>query len=42
MDDAGVLIVGTGQAAYQLAGSLREEGYAGNIRLVGDEVHLPY
>ena len=42
MDEAGVLIVGTGQAAYQLVGALRDAGYAGNIRLVGDEVHLPY
>jgi 3-phenylpropionate/trans-cinnamate dioxygenase ferredoxin reductase subunit len=42
MGDAGILIVGTGQAAYQLVSSLRDEGYAGPIRLVGDEVHLPY
>lgn len=42
MDEAGVVVVGTGQAAYQLAASLRDEGYTGNIRLLGDEVHLPY
>ncbi len=40
--DAGIVIVGTGQAAYQLAVSLREEGYEGPVHLVGDEHHLPY
>ena len=42
MDEPGILIVGTGQAAYQLVASLRDEGYPGNIRLVGNEAHLPY
>ncbi len=42
MADSGILIVGTGQAAYQVASSLRDEGYDGAIRLVGDEPHLPY
>ncbi len=42
MGEAGVVIVGTGQAAYQLVASLRDEGYTGSIRLMGDEVHLPY
>lgn len=42
MREPGILIVGTGQAAYQLVASLRDEGYAGGIRLVGDEAHLPY
>jgi 3-phenylpropionate/trans-cinnamate dioxygenase ferredoxin reductase subunit len=42
MDTAGILIIGTGQAAYQLVASLRDEGYAGPIRLIGDEPHLPY
>src|SRR6266852_3568937 len=40
--EGGVVIAGTGQAAFQLAGCLREEGYAGHVRLVGDEVYLPY
>jgi len=39
---AGVLIVGAGQAGYQLAVSLREGGYDGPVRLVGDEPGLPY
>jgi len=39
---AGVLIVGAGQAGYQLAVSLREGGYNGPVRLVGDEPGLPY
>src|SRR4051794_9723696 len=37
-----VLVVGTGQAGLQVAASLREKGFAGRIRLVGDEPGLPY
>ena len=39
---AGVLILGAGQAAAQLAISLRQGGYAGLIRMVGDEPYAPY
>jgi 3-phenylpropionate/trans-cinnamate dioxygenase ferredoxin reductase subunit len=39
---AGVLILGAGQAAAQLAVSLRQGGYAGAIRMVGDEPYAPY
>ncbi len=41
-DSTGIVVVGTGQAAFQLATSLREEGYAAPITLVGDEPGLPY
>jgi len=37
-----ITIVGGGQAASQLVVSLREGGYAGGIRLIGEEAHLPY
>ncbi len=37
-----VLIVGTGQAGLQVASSLREEGYSGRIRMLGNEPGLPY
>ncbi|WP_434106151.1 NAD(P)/FAD-dependent oxidoreductase [Paraburkholderia caffeinilytica] len=37
-----VVIVGTGLAGFQAASALRDEGYAGRIVLIGDEVHLPY
>lgn len=37
-----VVVVGTGQGAFQLAASLREEGFAGEIVLVGEEPGLPY
>lgn len=37
-----VLVVGAGQAGYQTAAALRQEGYAGRITLVGDEPGLPY
>lgn len=37
-----VVIVGAGQAGLQVAASLRGEGYEGNIRLIGEELNLPY
>ena len=37
-----VLILGAGQAGYQVAASLRSEGFAGEITLIGDEPGLPY
>ena len=37
-----VLIVGAGQAGYQVAASLRQEGFAGELTLIGDEPGLPY
>lgn len=38
----GVVIVGAGQAAGELAVALRQEGYAGQILVVGEEAWLPY
>jgi 3-phenylpropionate/trans-cinnamate dioxygenase ferredoxin reductase subunit len=38
----GVVIVGAGQGGFQVAFSLRSEGYDGRITLIGDEPHLPY
>ncbi|MDX8510940.1 NAD(P)/FAD-dependent oxidoreductase [Mesorhizobium captivum] len=38
----GVVIVGAGHAGVQAAASLREEGYDGQVVLVGDENELPY
>lgn len=37
-----IIIVGAGQAGFQLAHSLRQEGYEGRIALIGDEDSLPY
>lgn len=37
-----IVVVGSGQAACQLAVSLRQEGYEGAIALIGDEPGLPY
>lgn len=37
-----ILIAGAGQAGYQTAASLRQEGYEGRIVLIGDEPGLPY
>ncbi|MEA2980784.1 MAG: 3-phenylpropionate/trans-cinnamate dioxygenase ferredoxin reductase component [Alphaproteobacteria bacterium] len=38
----GILILGAGQAAAQLAISLRQGGYAGGLRMIGDEPYAPY
>ncbi len=40
--DACVVIVGAGQAGGWAARTLRKEGFAGTITLVGDEAWLPY
>jgi len=37
-----VVIVGAGQAGAQTAQSLRQGGYEGIIRMIGNEPHLPY
>ena len=37
-----VIIVGAGQAGAQIADSLRQEGYEGQILLIGEEPHGPY
>jgi len=37
-----VVIIGAGQAAAQLAASLRQGGFAGAICMIGDEPYLPY
>src|SRR5436190_7924812 len=37
-----VLVIGAGQAGYQVAASLREKGFIGRIGLIGDEPGLPY
>ena len=42
MSLASVVIVGAGQAGYQVAASLRQEGFTGEITLIGDEAGLPY
>ena len=38
----GIVILGAGQAAAQLAVSLRQGGHDGSIRMVGDEPYAPY
>lgn len=42
MPDRVVAIVGAGQAGFQAASSLRQEGFSGRIVLIGDEPGLPY
>jgi 3-phenylpropionate/trans-cinnamate dioxygenase ferredoxin reductase subunit len=37
-----IVIVGTGQAGGWAAQTLRREGYAGKVVLIGDEPHIPY
>lgn len=42
MSNTHTVIVGAGQAGYQVAASLRQEGFDGAITLVGDEPGVPY
>lgn len=42
MSEPGVVIVGSGQGGFQAAASLRDEGYASAITVVGEEPGLPY
>jgi 3-phenylpropionate/trans-cinnamate dioxygenase ferredoxin reductase subunit len=37
-----ILIIGGGQAGMQIAVTLREEGFAGSVTIVGEEHHGPY
>jgi 3-phenylpropionate/trans-cinnamate dioxygenase ferredoxin reductase component len=37
-----VAIVGAGQAGFQVAASLHQEGFSGRVVLIGDEPALPY
>jgi 3-phenylpropionate/trans-cinnamate dioxygenase ferredoxin reductase component len=37
-----IVIIGAGQAAAQLAQSLNQAGFAGSIRIIGDEPYAPY
>src|SRR6202040_2721856 len=42
MTQGPVLIVGAGHAGFQLAASLRQNGFGEPIYLINDEGHLPY
>ena len=37
-----VVIVGAGQAGFQVAASLRQSGYKDRVAVINDEPHLPY
>lgn len=37
-----ILVVGAGQAAATAVSTLRDQGYAGRITMVGEEAHAPY
>lgn len=42
MEQPGVIVVGSGQGGFQVAASLRDEGYIGSVLLIGEEPGLPY
>ena len=42
MTQGPIVIVGAGHAGFQLAASLRQNGFGGRIVLINDEGHLPY
>src|SRR5690606_17028228 len=37
-----ILIVGAGQAAAVAAATLRDQGFEGQVTIIGDEAHAPY
>lgn len=37
-----IVIVGAGHAGFQCAAALRQQGFQGEVTLIGDEGHLPY
>jgi 3-phenylpropionate/trans-cinnamate dioxygenase ferredoxin reductase component len=37
-----VVIVGAGEAGLRVARALRDEGFSGTIKLIGEETHVPY
>ncbi|MDB6060596.1 MAG: FAD-dependent pyridine nucleotide-disulfide oxidoreductase [Verrucomicrobiaceae bacterium] len=42
MTQPAIVVLGNGQAGFQVAASLRDGGYDGEIVVLGDESHLPY
>ena len=42
MTQGSIVIAGAGHAGFQLAASLRQNGFGGRIVLINDEGHLPY
>lgn len=42
MTTESIVVVGNGQAGIQLVDSLRKEGFAGTITVIGEEAHFPY
>lgn len=42
MNKHGVVIIGAGQAGFQIAASLRQGGYKDRIVLIGEESNIPY
>jgi 3-phenylpropionate/trans-cinnamate dioxygenase ferredoxin reductase subunit len=42
MPDRVVAVVGAGQSGFQVASSLRQEGFSGRVVLIGEEPGLPY
>ena len=40
--DAGIVIIGAGEAGARAAAALRENHYSGPVTLIGEESHLPY
>ena len=42
MKKQNILVVGAGQAGFQICSNLRQKGFDGHIQLVGEELSLPY
>ncbi len=41
-EEAGIVILGAGQAGGEVASELRKLGYTGRVTMIGDEPHVPY
>lgn len=42
MNEAGMVIIGAGEAGARAAVELRTQGWSGPITLIGEEKHAPY
>ena len=42
MDPRDIVVVGAGEAGARVAIALREQGYDGDLTLIGEERHAPY
>ena len=42
MKSENVVVIGAGQSGFSVCSKLREQGFEGQVTLIGEEMHLPY